>query len=170
MVTIIRFHRFHRVSERSLLNIVNDLEGGHTYHISSSYYYTDPELYIILQNNHYFSVLSVNTQSLPAKFTDITLFVDGFLKHNCYVDVIHLQDSWITNHTCANFDIPDIKIYIQPAICSTHSGLITYVKTSFLSTKLNNITNQNTIPWKSLFIEIEKCNKTVIVGNTYSIY
>ena len=53
---------------------------------------------------------SLNSQSLMAKFTDITLFIDDLLKHNCYIDVIHLQE--------------------------------TYIKTSLLSTKLNNIANQ----------------------------
>ena len=64
-------------------------------------------------------------QSLPANFTDITLFIYDFLKHNCYVDALNLQETWITNHTYyANFDIPGYKIYVQPVICSMHSGLI----------------------------------------------
>ena len=42
---------------------------------------------LLLQRTHYFTVLSLNTQSLHAQFNDITLLIDDFLKHNCYVDV-----------------------------------------------------------------------------------
>ena len=78
--------------DQSLLNIVNDLDDENSYHISYSYYYTDTEVYIMIQNIQTFTVLSLNTQSLPAKFTDITLFIDELRTHNCYVDIINFQE------------------------------------------------------------------------------
>ena len=55
-----------------------------------------------------FTVLSLNTQSLPAKFTDITLFIDELRTHNCYVDVINFQETWTTeNIYYADFNSSD---------------------------------------------------------------
>ena len=71
-----------------MLNILNNLDDEISYHISNLCYYTDTEVYTMLQNTQTFTVLSLNTQSLPAKFTDITLFIDELRTHNCYVDVI----------------------------------------------------------------------------------
>ena len=151
-----------------MLNIVNDLDDESSYHISNSCYYTDTEVYTMIQNTLTFTVLSLNTQSLPAKYTDITLFIDKLRTHNCYVDVINFQDTWITNNTYfADFNISGYTMYVQPATCSAHSGLITYIKTSLQSTKLIDFTHQNLQTWEGMFIEIENLNKTVIIGNIY---
>ena len=53
----------------------------------------------------------------------------------------------------------------NPANGSTHSGLITYIKTSLQSTKLINFTHQNSQTWEGMFIEIGNLDKTVIIGN-----
>ena len=151
-----------------MLNIVNDLDDENSYHISNSCCYTDTEVYTMIQNTQTFTVLSLNTQSLPAKFTDITLFIDELRTHNCYVDVINFQETWITDNTYfADFNISGYTMYVQPATCSTHSGLITYIKTYLQSTKLIDFTHQNPQTWEGMFIEIENLNKTVIIGNIY---
>ena len=58
-------------------------------------------------------------------------------------------------------------MYVQPATCSTHSGLITYIKTSLQSTKLIDFTHQNLQTWEGMIIEIENLNKTGIIGKIY---
>ena len=89
----------------------------------------------MIQNT--FTVLSFNTQSLTAKVTDIILFIDELRTHNCYVDVINFQETWVTDNTYfADFNISGYTVYVQPATCSTHSGLITYIKTYLQSIKL----------------------------------
>ena len=98
----------------------------------------------MLQNTQTFTVLSLNTQSLPAKFTDITLLIDELRTHNCYVDVINFQETWFTDNTYyAYLNISGYTMYVQPATCSTHSGLITYIKNSLQSTRLTDFTYQN---------------------------
>ena len=99
--------------------------------------------------------LSLNTQSLPAKFTEITLFIDELRTHNCYLDVINLQETWITDNTYyADIHISGYKMYVQPATCFTHSGQITYIKTSLQSTKLTDFTHQNSQTRDGMCIEI----------------
>ena len=44
--------------------------------------------------------------------------------------------------------LPGYNMYFQPAICTTHGGLITYIKSSLNSTL-------HSIAWEALFIEIE---------------
>ena len=84
------------------------------------------------------------------------------------MDVINFQETWITDNTYfADFNISGYTMYRQPATCSTHSGLITYIKTSLQSTKLIDFTHQNSQTWEGMFIEIEHLNKTVIIGNIY---
>ena len=120
----------------------------------------------MIQNT--FTVLSFNTQSLTAKVTDIILFIDELRTHNCYVDVINFQETWVTDNTYfADFNISGYTMYVQPATCSTHSGLITYIKTYLQSIKLIDFTHQNSQTWEGMFIEIENLNKTVIIGNIY---
>ena len=58
-------------------------------------------------------------------------------------------------------------MYVQPATCSTHSGLITYIKTSLQSTKLIDFTHYTSQTCEEMLIEIENFNKTVIIGNIY---
>ena len=58
-------------------------------------------------------------------------------------------------------------MYVQPATCSTHIGLITYIKTCLQFTKLIDFTHQNSQTWEGILIEIENLNKTVIFGNIY---
>ena len=122
----------------------------------------------MIQNTQTFTVLSLNTQSLPAKFTDITLFIDELRTHNCYVDVITFKKLGLQIILILLTSISSgYTMYVQPATCSTHSGLITYIKTSLQSTKLIDFTHQNSQTWEGMFIEIENLNKTVIIGNIY---
>ena len=158
--------RFLDNTGQSLMNIVNNIDDEISYHISNSYYYTDTEVYTMLQNTHTFTILSLNTQSLSATFTDITLFIDELWTHNCYVDVINFQETWITDNTYyADFNISGYTMYVQRATCSTHSGLITYITTYLQSTKLTDFTYQNSQTWEGMFIEIENLNKAVIIVN-----
>ena len=104
-----------------MLYIVNDLDDGNSYHISKSYFHTDSEVYTVIQNIQTFSVLSLNTQLLPAKFTDITLFIDELRTHNCYVDVINFKETWITDNTYSN-----MRTSISLATQCTYKRLLVY--------------------------------------------
>ena len=47
------------------------------------------------------------------------------LTHNCHINVINLPETWQSNATYYNdFTLPSYNMYLQPAICSTHGGLI----------------------------------------------
>ena len=154
-------------SDRSLLSIVNDEDDEHTYNLTQSLYYTDAEMINILQNKTTFTVISLNCQSIAAKFDELKYFIEDLMTHNCYIDVINLQETWQGSDTYYNdFTLHGYDLYFQPAICSTHGGLITYVKTSLTST-LHPTIYEHSTSWEGMFIEIENLNKSLIIGNIY---
>jgi len=153
--------------DRSLLNLVNDEDDEHTYNLTQSLYYTDTEVFNLLHKTNTFTVISLNCQSIASKFDELQYFIDDLTNHNCYIDVINLQETWQGNDTYYNdFTLPGYNMYFQPAICSTHGGLITYVKTSLKST-LHSTIYEHSTAWEAMFIEIENLNKSVIIGNIY---
>ena len=64
--------------------------------ITSSMYYTDLEC-IRNINNDSCTIMSLNCQSLNAKFPDIKLLLDTFEEANKPVQVLCLQETWIEN-------------------------------------------------------------------------
>ena len=54
------------------------------------------------------SILSLNCQSLHAKFDYIKILIEKFQHNNCSLQVICLQESWFSNDT-------DLSLYMIPA-------------------------------------------------------
>ena len=153
--------------DRSLLNLINDEDDEHTYNLTQSLYYTDVEMFDLLHNKTTFTVISLNCQSIASKFDDLKYFIEDLMTHNCYIDVINLQETWQGGDSYYHdFTLPGYYMYFQPAICSTHGGLITYVKTSLKST-LHSTIYEHSTAWEAMFIEIENLNKSLIIGNIY---
>ena len=48
-----------------------------------------------IQNKATFTVMSLNCQSISSKFEGFKLFINDLMDHHCYVDVIHLQVTWL---------------------------------------------------------------------------
>ena len=87
------------------------------------------------------------------------------LTHNCHIDVINLQETWQSNDTYYNdITLPGYDMYFQPAICSTHGGLITYIKSS-LNFTLHLTVYEHSTAWEAMFIEIGNLHKSIIIGN-----
>ena len=62
--------------------------------------------------------------------------------------------------------LPGYNMYFQPDICSTHGGLITYIKSSLNST-LHSTVYEHSPAWEVMFIEIGNLHKSIIIGNIY---
>ena len=121
----------------------------------------------LLQKKTTFSVISLNCQSIASKFDEFQYFNDYLLSHNCHIDVINLQETWQSNDTYYNdFTVPGYNMYFQHAICTTHGGLITYIKSSLNSTLHSNVYEHSTA-LEAKFIEIENLHKSLIIGNIY---
>jgi hypothetical protein len=110
--------------------------------------------------------MSLNVQSLPAKFNELKDLIDIFASKNCLPDIILLQEIW---------HIPNANMYVldnyHPLIFKCRSnykggGVGIYVKNSH---KVN--LNQNSIFWERIFetiiIDVWINGKHFVVGSLY---
>ena len=115
-----------------------------------------------------FSILSLNCQSLNAKFDQINIKVQQLRSEGHEFKVICLQETWLSDDSeTALFQIQEYNLVQHGKQCSAHGGLAIYI-----STKLNFSTvdiNINSQVWEGQFIEISniETNKTLIIGNLY---
>ena len=151
--------------DRSLLKLVNDEDNENTYNLTQSRYYTDVEIIELLQNKTTFSVISLNCQSITSKFDEFQYCINYLLTQNCQIYVINLQETWQSNDTYYNdFTLPGYNMYFQTVICSTHGGLITYIRSS-LNYTLHTTVYEHCTAWEAMFIE--NLHKSLIIGNIY---
>ena len=112
-------------------------------------------------------MLSLNTQSVNAKFDSIVTFLESARQQNVYFFVICLQESWLN-------DISDISLFLNKRFHlfltrqEKHShGLITYVDWSLNTSEVNMDFNSSV--WEGLFVQIQDLGYTndIIIGNIY---
>ena len=101
-----------------------------------------------------FSILSLNCQSLNAKFDQlINITVQQLRSEGHEFKVICLQETWLSDDSeTALFQIQGYNLVQHGKQCSAHGGLAIYI-----STKLNFSTvdiNINSQVWEGQFIEI----------------
>ena len=115
------------------------------------------------------SVLTLNCQSINAKFDDILLTLEFLLSESKFsFKIICLQETWHKDSEDASlFTLPNYhKPFDLPASCSTHGGLICYVHNS-LDAEI--VQSYNNMTWyEGIFIRITGNNITpTLVGNFY---
>ena len=121
----------------------------------------------LLENKKTFTVMSLNCQSVASKFDEVKIFIDEMMTHNCYIDVINLQETWLGDSSYyADFTIPGYDLYMQPHTCTPHGGLITYIKSSLKVTQLKTVYQRSNF-WEAMFFALENMNKPLIIGNIY---
>ena len=101
--------------------------------IRHSPYYVPSNLPSDLANkDNSFSVLSLNAQSLFAKFNGLQAILDLYSSQRIRFPVICIQETWITDES----KLPIVSLegyecfYVKPT-SSSHGGLITYVDNEF---------------------------------------
>ena len=121
----------------------------------------------ILKDKSYFSILSLNCQSIHAKFDQLYLFLQQLKINNFEFSAICLQETWLGEDTDASiYQIPNYSCISQGKRCSEHGGLIIYLHKNYnfeiLKIKQSNI-------FEALFIKIfnNEDNKNVFSGNLY---
>ena len=110
----------------------------------------------LLHNQTTFSVISLNCQSIASKFDEFQYFMNYLLTHNRHIYVINIQETLQSNDTYYNdFTLPGYNMYFQPAICSTHGGLITNIRYSLNST-LHSTVYKHSTAWEAMLIDINQ--------------
>ena len=118
--------------------------------------------------NNNLNVLSLNAQSLNAKFDNLQILIETLQKQNIKLHAICIQESWLDDNS--NLDLLQLEGYhcfAQGKQCSAHGGLITYVDAS-MNASVIDIENKSAI-WESLFVSIKGSvpNKDITLSNIY---
>ena len=103
----------------------NDLTNS----IKPSMYYTEGDFIKKLDNKSCI-IMSLNCQSLQAKFSQIKMLVDTFAENNTPIQVLCLQETWFENNDLIDLGIYQIEDYhfvTQNRYASAHGGLAFYI-------------------------------------------
>ena len=137
--------------------------------ISYSPYYVPSRLPVNLTTReNSFAVLSLNAQSILAKFNGLQVMLEIFTAQNIHFPVICIQETWLQDETKLPLvSLDGYKCFHVNASSSSHGGLITYVDDRFDVT-VTKIVNNSTI-WDGLFLELSHdcLQNKVTIGNIY---
>ena len=106
--------------------------------IEHSKYYNDVEFRNVLNNtNSKISILSLNSQSINAKFDQLKIFLDN-INMECPISVICIQESWTHEGIeMSQFSLPNYTMLFKNRRLSTHGGLIMYIHDDFAYKELD---------------------------------
>ena len=115
-----------------------------------------------------FTVLTLNIQSINAKFDNIYPVINNLSSMGLYFGAICLQETWLSSDADVSLlHIPGYKLIHQGSKCTRHGGLIIYLHEEY-TYKLRNIYTQSDI-WEGLFIDVSGQNlrRPITIGNIY---
>ena len=134
----------------------------------SSYYDDDSLNNLFKDKVNSFSILSLNCQSINAKFDQLNIKVQQLKSNGYKFSAICLQETWLSSDSDTSlFKIDGYKLTSQGKMCSSHGGLAIYINEKFNFSTID--LNINSQIWEGQFIEIEniESNKSLILGNVY---
>ena len=118
--------------------------------------------------------MSLNSQSINAKFDQLKLFLDNVITESP-ISVICIQESWAHEGIeMSQFFLPNYTMLFENRRLSTHGGLIMYIHDDFAYKELNKeiILSSTSNLFESQFVEIwRKTNvfQKYIIGNIYRL-
>ena len=119
----------------------DDVEDNITLH-TSPYYSHDTFVESLENHQRRFSVLSLNCQSLNAKFNKLLILIEELRQNNFKFSVICLQETWLEEGAdTKQFYIPNYTCISQGKYWSKHGGLVTYIHQRCI---YNLVYNKNT--------------------------
>ena len=138
--------------------------------VHPSPYYGANHLPVGLSHPHQLNVLSLNVQSLYAKFDQFAALLEIARQQNIRFHVICFQESWLGRTSdLSSFQIDGYNCFYRDKRpeCSNHGGLITYVDDNFVANDLC-IRNDSSV-WENIFVQIKVTGhrRDIIVGNVY---
>ena len=144
--------------------------------MSKAKYFVDLQFRTILRKqNSKLCILSLNCQSLNAKFDNLKMFID-YVNDQCTIFVICIQESWSHDGIdMSYFYLPNYTMANQNRRLSAHGGLILRIFMMTLPIESSIIMIPATVTsnlFEILFIEIRRRSferQKYIVGNIYHI-
>ena len=123
---------------------------------------------INLPNNRTFKVLSINIQSIQAKYDALVSFLSILEDKRISFDAICIQETWLSNDTDTGiYNIPGFKLVSQGKRCCAHGGLFTYIHNTYNFTPRSF--GSTSSAWEGQFIDITHKDfyRKVTLANIY---
>ena len=133
-----------------------------------SQYYTVDNLPVKMSRSGNFNVISLNAQSMNAKFDSLLILLEIARQQNITIHVMCIQESWLDeNCDLSLYQIEGYTCISQGKRCSSHGGLMTYVNSQY-NTSVIDVKNDSPI-WESIFVTVKDMDigKEFVVGNIY---
>ena len=153
-----------------LTHVLNSsIDNEENSYMSKSPYYTIESVSTALKENKgNFTILSMNAQSIRAKFSELQIAINQLSESNSTIDVICIQESWLDSaDDLSSLQLDGYACISQGYSCSRHGGLMIFVKSNYKYRIIEQV-NNSTI-WEGLFCEItdETGHFSLIVGDIY---
>ena len=111
------------ISLTHLLNENDNMDSDTLEVIEHSPYYSDADFQSLLKLNNTLSIMSLNSQSINAKFDEVQLFIDR-INTSGSLGILGLQESWTDiNEDISLFELPGYTLHHQGKQCCKHGGL-----------------------------------------------
>ena len=93
----------------------------------SPYYDENTQQQAFLDGNETLNILSLNCQSLNAKFAELQIYLETLRSSGIVIDVVCLQETWIANNEeVSHLTIENYDLISKGKRCSTHGGVAIY--------------------------------------------
>ena len=135
----------------------------------TKYYNVDDAITKIISKNNDFSILSINIQSLNAKFDQLKILIHYLNDRGCEFSAVCIQKTWFSDFTDTSlYNINGYNLLSQSKICSAHGGLCIYLNTKY-DYKIKPDVYKTSDIWEGRFVEIRysQSDRTFILGNLY---
>ena len=98
----------------------------------SSYYEADQFAELTDRCRHNFRILTLNIESINAKFDELTIYIEELSKINFKFSIICLQETWLSDDVDLSiFKIAGYDCISQGKSCSKKGGLLIYIDNKF---------------------------------------
>lgn len=147
----------------------DDTDENEPHPIEKSKYYNDDNFISMMSNKtNPFTVLSMNIQSINAKFDELKIYIEILKKNGISYNAICIQESWLRNDTNTTlYDLEGYNLISKGSRVTSHGGLAIYLKQEY-TYEFVDLNIESDI-WENVFIKIndEKIKRKIILGNVY---
>ena len=115
-----------------------------------------------------FTLLTLNSQSLYAKFYDLDIILNHFSEKSVEIGAICIQETWLADNADTSLlNIENFNLITQGYSSTTHGGLALYVNSKYNTEKIISINRSSVC--EALFIKLSAgdLQRDLIVGNIY---
>ena len=161
------------INENDIFKLIDD--ESPTLFVDSPYYDND-EFVSLLDDDKLgsFLILSLNTQSLNAKFSELKSYMEFYKNNNITVSAFCLQETWLSDESDTSLlQLEDYNLISKGKACSAHGGVAIYLHKSLNYEILQINESQN---WDGLAISVSvnssssnmnTSSKQVVIANIY---